>query len=205
MELDELKYIWNKSNKQFLAKDEAQLASMLKGTSTSLVAKLKRSVWFELVVTIAASVAFLIYALMLSSGALKWTTVSILLLFVTYSFYYTKKLLLLNSFNAGSDDLKAGLEKLVNSLTDYLKFYKASYAVLYPVYFGLGILFGAIETGSEQFFEKASDPKWLFYLIGISILFFIISMSFANWYLKKLYGNHLEKLKRLRSDLNTTE
>src|SRR5688500_15071107 len=99
MELEELKNIWKNSNTEFQPKNEAQLFTMLKGRSRSLVEKLKRSVWFELIFTLIASVAFLIYALMLPSGALKWTTVSILILFVIYSFYYVKKLLLLNSFN----------------------------------------------------------------------------------------------------------
>jgi hypothetical protein len=200
MELDELKDIWNKNKEGFQIKNEAQLASMLKGSSRSIVDKLKRSVWFELIFTSVAGIFLLIYALMLPSGAPKWTTVSILILFVVYSFYYVKKLLLLRSFNPGSDNLKDNLEKLTERLGSYLRFYRSSYIVLYPVYFGLGILFGALETGPERFYNKVSDPKWVLYLIAIAAFFFLVSMFFAKWYLKKLYGNHLEKLRSLLNE-----
>lgn len=205
MELEELKNIWNKNKAGFQRKDEAQLSSMLKGNSKSVVDKLKRSVWFELVFTLIASVAFLFYAFTLPSGALKWTTVSVLILFLAYSIYYVKKLLILNQFKPGDDHLKASVEKLVESLSSYLKFYKASYAILYPVYFGLGVVFGALETGGEKFMEKITDVKWVLYLVGLAVSFFLITMVFANWYLKKLYGNHLEKLKKLLLELNAGE
>jgi hypothetical protein len=205
MELEDLKNIWNRSKTDFQTKDETQLASMLNGTSTSVVEKLKRSVWIELIFTVVASILFLLYALTLPSGALKWTTVSLLVLFVAYSFYYVKKLLLLNRFKPGNHNLKQNLEKLTENLTGYLKFYKRSYTILYPVYFCLGLLFGGLESGSDLFFEKLSDPKLILYLIGLSVVFFLISRSFANWLLKKLYGNHLDKLKTLLRELNAGE
>jgi hypothetical protein len=204
MELEELKHIWNKNKADFQPKDEAQLASMLKGTSRSLIDKLKRSVWLELSFTIVAGLALLIYAFTLT-GALKWTTMAIIVLFVGYSFYYVKKLLLLRHFDSGDNNLKANLEKLVSRLGSYLKFYKRSYTLLYPVYFGLGILFGGLEIGSDRFLQKLSDPKWITYLLVITIVFFFISMLFANWFLKKLYGRHLEKLKTLLNELNRAE
>ena len=45
MELDELKHIWKKTDVDFHPKGEAELASMLKGNSKSIIDKLKRSVW----------------------------------------------------------------------------------------------------------------------------------------------------------------
>jgi hypothetical protein len=205
MELDELKDIWKKTKSEFQLKSEIQLASMLNGTSRSVVEKLKRNVWFELIFTVAAGLALLLYAFMLPSGAWKWTTISILVLFVAYSFYYVKKLSLLNRFNSGDENLKANIERLVASLNSYLRFYKRSYTILYPVYFGLGLLFVALETGSTLFFQKLTEPKLLASLLGLGALFFLISRVFADWYLKKLYGNHLDKLKSLLLELNADE
>jgi hypothetical protein len=205
MELDELKNIWKQSPAKFQFKNETQLASMLKGSSKSAVAKLKKSVWFELGFTIVAGLALLIYAMSLPSGSLKWTTVSILALFVAYSFYYVKKLLLLATFKPADDHLKANLEKLTASLTGYMKFYKRSYTILYPIYFGLGLLFGGLESGSDKFLQIISEPKIILYLVFIAIAFFFLSTWFANWYFKKLYGNHIEKLKAILRDLNANE
>ncbi|MBT1705907.1 hypothetical protein [Chryseosolibacter indicus] len=203
MELEELKDIWQKNRSGFQPKDEAELASMLRGSSKSIVGKLKRSVWFELAFTFISGLALLTYALTLPSGALKWTSVSILVLFVAYSFYYIKKLLLLNAFNKGDDHLKANLERLTNSLTSYLSFYKRSYTVLYPVYFCLGLLFVGLESGSDHFFEIISKPKRILSLVAMAALLFFLSTWFTNWYLKSLYGNHLLKLKSLLNELNS--
>lgn len=201
MELDELKSIWKHNNAHFQQKDEADIARMLKGSSQSIVGKLKRSVWFELIFTSVTGLVLLVYALMLPSGALKWTSVSILILSVVYSFYYIKKLTLLNRFGAASDNLKSTLENLVGNLSGYLKFYKRSYTILYPAYFGLGLAFGALETGADRFLSILRQPRTIFILLATAVIFFYASTWFANWYLKKLYGNHLEKLRGLLNDL----
>ena len=201
MELEDLKSIW-KNSEHFRLKDEAEIASMLKGNSQSIIAKLKRSVWFELIFTVVAGVGLLLYALTLPSGALKWTSISILVLLVAYSFYYVKKLMLLNRFNTTNENLKSNLENLINNFSSYMKFYKRSYAILYPVYFCLGLLFSGLERGAAEFFDAIARPKTILYLLLVASVFFFCSTWFTNWYLKKLYGNHLEKLKGLLHELH---
>ena len=201
MELDELKNIWKNTTPGFRSKDESEIALMLKGQSKSIVEKLKRNVWFELIFTIVASIALLIYALMLPSGALKWTSVSALILFVAYLFYYAKKLTLLNRFGLAHENVKSNLELLVNNLDSYLKFYKRSYAILYPVYFCLMLLFIGLERGTDEFIAAITKPEKIVILILFAVFFFICSTWITKWFLKKLYGNHLEKLKSLLRDL----
>jgi hypothetical protein len=203
MELDELKDLWKKSDAVFQPKGDTELASMLRGSSKSIVNKLKRSVWLELIFTLVSGIILLVYALTLPSGALKWTSVSILAIFVAYSFYYVKKLMLLKRFNSSEGNLRVALENLIDSLSGHLKFYKRSYTLLYPVYFCLALLFGAIERGFEQFVANLSQPKTIAYLLGFAALFYFISTSLVSWVLKKLYGNYLEKLKLLLKDLNS--
>ena len=174
---------------------------MLKGNSQSIVDKLKRSVWFELIFTLVAGIALLVYALTLPSGALKWTSVSILILFVGYSFYYIKKLTLLVKYNPAAENIRASLERLTDNLSSYLRFYKRSYTLLYPIYFVLGLLFVAMERGMDKFLANLSQPRTIIYLLVIGLVFFFCSTWLTNWYLKKLYGNHLEKLKSLLHDI----
>ena len=202
MELEELKSIWKNNDPGFRLKDESEIALMLKGKSQSIVDKLKRSVWFELVFTFVAGVALLIHALTLQSGALKWTAVSILLLFVGYSFYYIKKLTLLRNYNPGAENMRASLERLIGNLSSYLRFYKRSYTILYPIYFLLGLLFAAIERGTDNFLNTMTNPRTIFYLCTIALIFFFCSTWLTNWYLRKLYGNHLDKLKNLLDDIH---
>jgi hypothetical protein len=201
MELDDLKDIWKNSPHEFKVKDKAELALMLKGNSKSIVAKLKRSVWLELIFTFIAGIVFFIYALTLEPGALKWTSISFIILFVAYSFYYIKKLYLLNRFNPGEGNLKTNIDNLIKSMNGYLRFYKRSYTILYPTYFILGLIFGGIEQGYDRFFESISRPSVIATLIFLVIFFFFCSTWLTNWYLKKLYGNHLEKLNSLAREL----
>jgi len=202
MELEELKNIWKNKGPGFQPKDEAEIALMLKGTSQSIVTKLKRSTWFELIFTVVVGIALLVYAMTLPAGAIKWLFVSLLVMLVAYSFYYVKKLILLNQFSSAHENIRANLEKLVDNLTSYLKFYKRSYTILYPLYFILGLLFAGIERGADDFFQNLIRPKTIISLVTLAIFFYFSSTFMANWYLKKLYGNHLEKLKGLLSDLS---
>jgi hypothetical protein len=201
MELDDLKSIWNQSKPGFETKQEEEIASMIKGRSNSIISKLKRSVWFELIFTIICGLGLGICALMLESGAMMWTIVSLIVLFVSYLFYYVKKIILLNQFDSSAENLKNSLQHLFNRLTTYLTFYKRSYAILYPVYFCLGILFGALERGMDDFLHHMSQPKTILYLVLLAGVFFICTVLITNWYLKKLYGNHLDKLKELLNEL----
>lgn len=202
MELDELKSIWKLGEPSFRPKDEEEIAAMLKGRSTSIIDKLKRSVWFELIFTVVVSIALLLYALTLSKGALKWAFVSILLMFIAYAIYYVKKIILLNRFDPGNENIRVNLMSLIDSLNGYLKVYKRSYTLLYPIFFCLFLLFIGIERGSDKFFENISKPATIIYLTCMAALYFFLATWFTNWYLKKLYGNHLEKLNSLLNDIH---
>lgn len=201
MELDDLKSIWKQDKPGFEPKQEAEIASMIKGRSNTIISKLKRSVWFELIFTIVCGLGLGIWALMVESGALMWTIISLIVLFVSYLFYYVKKILLLNQFDSSKENLKNSLQHLFDRLTTYLTFYKRSYAILYPVYFCLGLAFGAMEKGLDDFLLRLSQPKTIVTLVLLAGLFFLCTVWITNWYLKKLYGNHLDKLKELLNEL----
>lgn len=97
--------------------------------------------------------------------------------------------------------IKANLEKLVDTLTAYLKFYKRSYTILYPAYFFLALLFMGFELGSDRFLENLTKLSVIIHLSLTAALFFFLSTWFTTWYLKKLYGDHLERLKTLLHEL----
>lgn len=199
-ELDDLKSIW-KQQKSFEPKGEAELARMTKGSSNTLVSKLKRNVWFELIFTLACLTGLGLYSLSLQAGALMWTILSLLVLLFAYSFYYIKKIMLLNQFNPADENIKDNLSHLVERLDVYMKFYKRSYAILYPVFFALGILFGALESGFDRFVHKFENLLYTISFIILSLVFMVGVYTLTNWYLKKLYGNHIDKLKSLLAEL----
>ncbi|MDH4057977.1 MAG: hypothetical protein OEU76_04400 [Cyclobacteriaceae bacterium] len=199
-ELDDLKLIW-KQQPGFEAKNETEIGLMLKRKSNTLVNKLKRNVWFELIFTVVCILAMAGYNFTLPEGALRSTILSLLVLLISYSVYYVKKIKLLNQYDPGIENLKDNLSHLIERLDLYMKFYKRSYAILYPVFFGLGLLFGAIEKGFDQFINKFENPLYSLAFLILSIVFMVGVYTITNWYLKKLYGNHLDKLKTLLEEL----
>lgn len=200
-ELDNLKQIWKNHEPGYEPKKESEIAVMLQGKSNSIISKLKRNVWFELIFTIACSIVLAVYTLTLEAGALMWIIISLLVLFVAYLFYYVKKLMLLGRFDASDGNMKNNLEDLYKKLSAYISFYRKSYAILYPVYFFLGIFFGALDTGLDGFLARMQNPKTVVWLVVLTGVFFVFTFIVTNFYLKKLYGNHLAKLKELLNDL----
>src|SRR5687768_8397717 len=175
MELEDLKSIWKSSEPVFQPKNEEEIAMMLKGRSISIINKLKRNVWFELFFTILVSVALLIYALTLEKGAMKWTSISLLLMCLASTIYYVKKLSVLNRVQGINENLYDTISFLITNLNGYLKFYKNSYTVLYPVYFLLGLVFSVLERGIDNFGELLSEPSTIIYLLFMAGIFFLIS------------------------------
>lgn len=201
MELEELKSIWRSGDIVYELKGESEIALMLKRNSVSIIDKLKRSVWFELALTLVVGIGLLIYALRLPSGALKWSSVSLLAIPFVYTFFYIKKITLLHRFNPIDKNIRSSLIALIDTLSGYLSFYKRSYTVLYPIFFCLSLLFISIERGAANFFDNLVKPLTLFPLLCMAGIYYLLSTRFTKWYLNKLYGNHLEKLKSLLNEL----
>jgi hypothetical protein len=201
MEIEDLKTIWKKQSEGFQHKEKAELATMLRGRSTSIISRLKRNVWLELIFTFTGAVALVAYASTLPAGALKWTSITIPVFFCIYSLYYVKKLRLLHRFDPGGENLRASLENLVRDLRGYLKFYRRSYAILYPVYLFLALLFSAIERGADGFARLLTKADVMIPLVLGVGLFFVGSTWLTSWYLQKLYGKHLQKLEAMLREI----
>jgi hypothetical protein len=203
MELDELKNIWKQES--FRSKNEGEIAAMLRGRSRSIVSKLKRSVWMELTLTLIGELILVYYVFTIPAGAFKWATLSFALLFAGYIVYYFKKIILLIRFGATSENIKINIERLVHDLGVYLSFYKKSYTMVYPVFLFLMLFFVAIEQGIDDFLRSLTRPLTLASLVFVCLVFIGCLVWFTNWYLDKLYGNHLRKLEELLKDLRTEE
>lgn len=200
MELDDLKNIWQ-SAEHFRLKQEEEISFMLRRRSKSIISKLKWSIWFELTFTIIGGLLLLYYSLTIPNGALRWTFIAFLLIFLAYIVYYVKKIRILHTFENSAGNVKSNLESLINDFQAYLKFYEKSYTIMYPVYMVMVFLFVIIEKGIDEFVEAISNWKMILYIIFFIGVFLASSLWFIKWYLKKLYGNHLSKLRELLNDL----
>ncbi|MCI0752118.1 MAG: hypothetical protein L0Y35_09790 [Flammeovirgaceae bacterium] len=202
-ELDDLKSIWKQKQPSFETKDADQIASMLKTKSTSIVSRLKKNVWFELIFTLVATVVIFAYSLTLPDGSLKWIFIFLMILFVAYIFYYVKKLTVLQQFDSSQGNLKETIQLLVHNLSVYLKFYRRSYSLLYPIGFIMVFILGIIERGLDNYLHALMQPRVLLAVIVVLVISLFCATWLTNWYLKKLYGNHLDKLREILRDLES--
>jgi hypothetical protein len=138
----------------------------------------------------------------LHPGALKWTAVALLSTLLLYVFYYIKKLTVLNRFDPATRNVRGNVEGLISTLSGYVAFYRRSYTVLYPIFFVLALLFIGLEHGTEKFLANVQRPVTVVSLVLLAGLYYLLSTTFVKWYLNRLYGKHLEKLKSLLSDIH---
>lgn len=200
MELDDLKNIWQKGD-LFKPRREEEFTSMLKGKSHSIIARLKRNIWFELTFTIVGGLLLLYYAFSIPSPSLRWGGIFVLLSFLLYIIYYIKKINLLNRFEGSEGNIKSNLENLIQDLDAFLRFYYKSYTLLYPAYLALIVIVAIVDLGMVQFLDSLKDWKTIGLLLFLVLLSIALSLWISKWFLGKMYGKHLQKLRTLLKDL----
>lgn len=200
MELDDLKNIWQKGD-LFKPRQEEEFTGMLKGRSHSIIARLRRNIWFELTFTLIGSILLLYYSFSIPSPSLRWGFIFVLLSFLLYIIYYVKKINLLNRFESSEGNIRTNLENLVRDLDSFLKFYYKSYTLLYPAYLVLILVVAIVDRGLEQFLDSLKDWRIVGLLLFLVLLSIALSLWVSKWFLGKLYGRHLQKLRTLLKDL----
>ena len=200
MELDDLKNIWQKSD-LYRPRREEEISEMLKGRSKSIIAQLKRNVWFELVFTLMGGMLLLYYVFSIPSQSFRVAFTLVLLSFVLYIIYYVKKIKLLRRFEGSQGNVRANLEQLISDLEAFLRFYYRSYTILFPGFLLLTLILAIAELGVTQFLESLTEWRTILYLLFLVSFSVALAFWIGKWYLGKLYGTHLQKLRALLREL----
>jgi 4-hydroxybenzoate polyprenyltransferase len=206
MELDQWKEIW-KEEGESLSKDARKLKLLLEKKSNSPVAKMKRNLKMELWLIIISYGAMILFYFIAFKGQLSevsWFMLFIGLLFVAY---YQRKNKLLSEMECLSCQVKSNLQKQTTTLEKYIRFYLIAGTALAPV----SLLFFAwlfnvkrrTNTNYNILYPSADNPvwkvalAWVLLTVIITILFYFMN----KWYVRKLYGKHVEKLKEVLSEM----
>ncbi len=200
-DLDKLKSIWQSAS-GYTGKDKEEIARMLQGESASIVSRLKRNVWFELLFTLITGVALIYIGLTSDNNRLSLMIALLMIIYLIYLLYYIRKLRLLNRFSITEGNIKNNLQHLTGALQGYLNFYKLSYIILYPLFFVTGLWIAARDVGVDEFLKRFSDAVYLLRFLLLTALLMGGVYALTNWYLKKLYGNHLKRLQRLLKEFD---
>jgi Ca2+/Na+ antiporter len=214
MELDSLKDIWKNLDEEDLRPaQDVPILVMLHKRSQGSIAKLKRNLKRELVAIIV------LYSVMIGYYTFAWhglyweLSVLLFLIGAAFVFYYYRKNKLLNEMQCVTCEVKSNLKHQLVTLEKYVRFYFVAGTLLTPLaYFAAcAIIFLKTPDNVAPGFPDPSQlidaqlpvvtqiTKHRFFLpyaiVGVALT---ISIYFLNrWYVNKLYGQHIQKLKEL--------
>ena len=197
MELNNIKELWQQQEPE---KVPENLGLLLGKKSNSPIAKMKRNLLVELIIVVLTYGITIIYFFTAFSGrlnSLAWVYLFIGLVFVVY---FARKNKLLNEMECMSCQVRSNLSKQVTVLEKYTRFYLLAGTAIIPLLALYSYLVlipqSRYVNGSRNLSQSgASFLLEILLWLGATILLTIAFYFLNKWYVKKLYGNHINKLK----------
>jgi len=201
MELDKLKQLWNDSSNSSLPINEEGLSQILSNRSRRPIALIKRNLKLELLFVIL-SYGFIIWLIsnQVSRNLLYFDIILLVVTGILFFIYARFKYKLLNKMECVSCEVKSNLSLQLNSLEKLVK--------LYFKFGNIGVIFIYLIAGAISYIEAEGEtvlfPQALEIVIFLSIgaVLAIINYYFSRWYLFKLYGKHIQKLKKILYEMD---
>lgn len=209
MELDDLKYQLKQKLEQPAAEHSAgDIALLLKKQAGSVLDKLHRSLWIEIVFSLLFSLAFAAIALFSSNFVLRVYFGSFIILaagFGIFQYYLAHRI---RKTASSSLPVKSNLTAIYTIISNYVKRLYWLTMLLLPVCLFYSLWLHYIDYSQVQ--NQDALPFYLFWKPWLKLLALLIAMFFflhflTRWYLHKLYGVYLQKLNMYISELQTPE
>ena len=198
MELDVLKEIWNELESDVKPHGNEKIIAMLNKPSQNPIAKMKRNLLWELVFVVFAFGVVIVYYFVAWNGY--WNEISWLYIFLVLNFaiYFYFKNRLLSRMQCLSCQVKSNLQLQVKSLEKYVRFYLIYGTLLIPFTFTFIALLFYIKAPSGK--QEDLFGSMLPFVIG-AIVFTPIIFLLNKWYVNRLYGKHIQKLRTLLNEM----
>lgn len=200
MELDNLKEAWRAQAVKASPGGNEEILLMLQKKSQSPIAKIKRNLRAEMLVIVVLYTVFIIYYIFSNKGRYWELALMLFLMGVLFMLYYYRKNKLLNEMECVACEVKSNLQRQVSTLGKYIRFYFVAGTLLTPVaYFTAGLVVLYKSPGVNI------SGAWFFtWFIGIGIVLSVLVYFLNIWYVNKLYGRHVKKLKELLLQMEET-
>ena len=196
MELEELKYLFIEHSSKAPNKSSPEtIAAMLKRRSASQTAALKKNLLIELVIAVLFSF-FPVYILTSYPGI--YTRGMAILFLLTAAAFGAKIIMLLSAihrYERTSFAIKQRLRLLIDILNRSARLYVQSTIVAFPLLFAVAALLVYLDNQNKdtlRFVATGTDAVMIY--VVSSLLWCVAMYFFTQWYVKKLYGNHINQL-----------
>lgn len=220
MELDSLKDIWKDLDETDLQPGrDVPISSMLQKRSQSTIARLKRNLNREL---IAVLIIYSLTIWYIITFQRMYSELAVLLALVggAFLFYYYRKSKLLKQMECVACEVRSNLKQQLGTLEKYVRFYFIAGTILTPLaYFAAGmiILFNGQEMNSHMvnvsvdaqtsvsqmpIAQHISNHRFFVLFLSIGAVLTLGSYFINRWLIGKLYGQHIQKLKDLLTQMD---
>jgi 4-hydroxybenzoate polyprenyltransferase len=220
MELDSLKDIWKDLDEADLQPGrDVPISSMLQKRSQSTIARLKRNLNRELI-TVLIIYSLTIWYIVTFQRLYSELAVLLALVGGAFLFYYYRKSKLLKQMECVACEVRSNLKQQLGTLEKYVRFYFIAGTILTPLaYFAAGmiILFNGQEVHSHMvdvsvdaqtsvsqmpIAQHISNHRFFVLFLSIGAVLTLGSYFINRWLIGKLYGQHIEKLKDLLTQMD---
>lgn len=206
MELDQLKQMWGEIATDKNVSSDEEIQAMLRKKSKSPIAKMKRNLFIEMIVVVVLYGVTIADYFIRYKGAMLSIAWIMLATFFLYMFYYIRKRRLLYEMECISCEVKSNLQLQLRTLVKYIRLYLIIGTLLFPVI--MIIMSVVLFFYSVEMQELPKQTPFLPFLAVVSIiaLLLTIPLYFLNkWYVRKLYGQHADKLKAIVNEMSEEE
>lgn len=206
MELDQLKEMWGDMATVKNGSSDEEIQAMLQKKSKSPIAKMKRNLMIEMIAVILLYAWIIIDYVMKFKGVMLSIPLLIFVLGVLFMIYYIRKRKLLKDMECVTCEVKSNLQQQLTILGKYVRFYMLAGTLLFPLTM---IFVSTVMFFYSQEMKQAKEPTsfllFLAIVTGIAIILTIPIYFLNKWYVRKLYGQHVEKLKLIVNEMSEEE
>lgn len=204
MELDNLKTIWK--GQDVLDEPEPDQTEMLiwlmTRQSRGPIAHMRRNLRRESLLMIATYIPTILGYLLLLQGRLWVISLVYFLILVFFGIYYYKKSRLLRDMECVTCEVRSNLARQLDRLGRYVNFYRWSGTLLIVIALIIGYM---VIAYTYRHVHPLSAPGWWLHPAFLAALLvpFALGAHFLNrWYVNKLYGRHIQKLRDLLREMD---
>ncbi|MFT3704248.1 MAG: hypothetical protein QM802_17910 [Agriterribacter sp.] len=206
MELELLKEIWNNATDKPVASIKLYDSTLMVPvvSQRTIVATMKRNLFIELIVVAVCVTTIALFYFIAFDGRLKEVSWMYIILAGIFGVYFYKKNKLLREMECTSCRVKSNLELQLKTLEKYVRLYLVTGTLMVPVillFFYLLVYYKHI-VFLPSLYAYARMANFTLIYSAFAVIFTVVLYFVYRWYINRLYGKYIDRLKSMLSEMN---
>lgn len=203
MELDDYKIVVKQIGREsFSPKALPDIADYMQGQTQSIVGKIKRNLKLE----IAFAGLFLVFDLCMlvffsQIFYLRLFTMMLLIFCICFIYYVAKLLRYIQVQYTLDASVNEQLAQYIHIISRFTRLYFQLTMVMIPLILFMAFITGYLDQDQSGNFSVLFSSQTILIYLSLSAAWSLVMYFFTKWYIKKMYGNHLNKLKEQLREL----